>query len=146
MRRWSPRRSARRPDRAATRLDPAHSPMSGRRCGRSHELRRNVQRNRIATGLGEDDLVLRERVGHELRRDQPDGDAGVLENVVADVHFLLDRIEQYVDTRTPDIDRRDVTFDADDLSWDAEAHGGPPVRSRSHQEGSRADDWGHVAG
>jgi hypothetical protein len=56
-------------------------------------------------------------LGHRFRRDATDGEAHVIEDVVADGHRLIDDVETDFFAHAPEIDDRICTVELDDTAW-----------------------------
>src|SRR5262249_2059706 len=91
------------------------------------QLAADVARHQVVLVGAQELLVDGERVGDLLRRDAPDGEADVVEHVVAGHDRLVDGGEAPVAAPAPEVDDGDpaVIVDADHPSGYSEAHGAP---------------------
>src|ERR1043165_8834804 len=87
------------------------------------ELAGELGQDRIFARLGEDDLVRGQRVEHVGRRDAANGIAGVVDDVVAGDDVDVEDVELHILADAPEVDLGDLSFDLDDLPWNAETHG-----------------------
>src|SRR5512133_63637 len=98
---------------------------------RGLELAPHVGAHQVVLGGSEQLLVQRQRVADRLVGDAADGESGMVEDVVADLHGHVDDVEPDLTLDSPEIDRGGHVVDFEDATGNSKAHGRPPWRMRA---------------
>src|SRR5512147_1646845 len=93
------------------------------------DLAAHVRRHEIVGpgGAAEHLVEERQRLLHLLGRDSADGEADVVQDVVADLHRLVDDVEPELLADPEEVDRGREAIDRDHLSGNTQAHALAPV-------------------
>src|SRR3954469_1965871 len=87
------------------------------------DLAEDVGGHRIVlVALGEERFVQRQRLDDRVGRNAADGEADVIENVVADRHMLVEDVETDLAAHAPEVDGGHAAVDVDHFAGDTETH------------------------
>src|SRR6266540_7322569 len=97
------------------------SSIGGLPAGR-RDLAAHIGGHHVALGFLEEQLVQRQRLLDLARRDLPDREAHVVQDVVAGLHRLVHDVEPRLAADAPEIHRGRLSVNGDDATGHAEAH------------------------